>query len=138
MRDACCPCPARLRTQHWSRFKSLYPVRPLGPGRGSGGASHQGSEGLMMLASRPPFPRSPHLRRPPGTLRTQAHQGDFICVECGKSFHQPSHLRAHMRAHTGTPADPGSWDAASFPGSGPGWGWGVQGHAPNSPSSPCA
>ncbi|XP_064336513.1 zinc finger protein 516 [Camelus dromedarius] len=35
-----------------------------------------------------------------GTLRTQAHQGDFVCVECGKSFHQPSHLRAHMRAHT--------------------------------------
>ncbi|OWK01604.1 hypothetical protein Celaphus_00017563 [Cervus elaphus hippelaphus] len=60
----------------------------------------QGSEGLMMLASCPPLPRSPHLRRPPGTLRTQAHQGDFICVECGKSFHQPSHLRAHMRAHT--------------------------------------
>lgn len=35
-----------------------------------------------------------------GTLRTQAHQGDFVCVECGKCFHQPSHLRAHMRAHT--------------------------------------
>ncbi|XP_002697699.2 zinc finger protein 516 isoform X1 [Bos taurus] len=42
---------------------------------------------------------SPVLERR-GTLRTQAHQGDFICVECGKSFHQPSHLRAHMRAHT--------------------------------------
>lgn len=24
-----------------------------------------------------------------------------MCVECGKSFHQPSHLRAHVRAHTG-------------------------------------
>ncbi|XP_053427343.1 zinc finger protein 516 isoform X1 [Nycticebus coucang] len=35
-----------------------------------------------------------------GTLRTQARPGDFICVECGKSFHQPGHLRAHMRAHT--------------------------------------
>ena len=92
----------------------------------------------MMLSSRPPLPSSPHLRLPPGTLRTQAHQGDFICVECGKSFHQPSHLRAHMRAHTGTPTDPGSWDAASFPGSGPGRQWGVRGHALNSPSSPCA
>lgn len=90
-----------------------YPVRPLCPGGGPGGASHQGSEELTMLASRPLSPRSPHLHHPPGTLRTQAHQGDFICVECGKSFHQPSHLRAHMRAHTGTPADPGAWDAAS-------------------------
>ncbi|XP_057555153.1 zinc finger protein 516 [Hippopotamus amphibius kiboko] len=35
-----------------------------------------------------------------GTLRTQAHQGDSVCVECGTCFHQPSHLRAHMRAHT--------------------------------------
>lgn len=94
-------------------FTSLYPVRPLGPGGGPGGTSRQGSEGLMMLASRPLSPPSPHLHCPPGTLRTQAHQGDFICVECGKSFHQPSHLRAHMRAHTGTPTDPGAWDAAS-------------------------
>lgn len=36
-----------------------------------------------------------------GTLRPQARPGDFVCVECGKTFHQPSHLRAHMRAHTG-------------------------------------
>lgn len=36
-----------------------------------------------------------------GTPRTQAHQGDFVCMECGKSFHQPSQLRAHLRAHTG-------------------------------------
>ncbi|KAM5222162.1 zinc finger protein 516 [Ctenodactylus gundi] len=35
-----------------------------------------------------------------GTLRTQARPGEFVCIECGKSFHQPSHLRAHMRAHT--------------------------------------
>uniref|UniRef100_A0A8C5KPS6 Zinc finger protein 516 n=1 Tax=Jaculus jaculus TaxID=51337 RepID=A0A8C5KPS6_JACJA len=35
-----------------------------------------------------------------GTLRTQARPGDFACMECGKSFHQPSHLRAHLRAHT--------------------------------------
>lgn len=35
-----------------------------------------------------------------GTLRTQARPGDFVCVECGKNFHQPSNLRAHMRAHT--------------------------------------
>ncbi|XP_055454726.1 zinc finger protein 516 isoform X3 [Psammomys obesus] len=35
-----------------------------------------------------------------GTPRTQARQGDFVCVECGKSFHQPSQLRAHLRAHT--------------------------------------
>lgn len=25
-----------------------------------------------------------------------------MCTECGKRFHQPSHLRAHMRAHSGT------------------------------------
>ncbi|XP_030067630.1 zinc finger protein 516 [Microcaecilia unicolor] len=35
-----------------------------------------------------------------GVLRTQAHQGDYICKECGKSFNQPSHLRTHMRSHT--------------------------------------
>ncbi|XP_025742193.1 zinc finger protein 516 isoform X1 [Callorhinus ursinus] len=35
-----------------------------------------------------------------GTLRTQARQGDFVCVECGKRFHQSSRLRAHTRAHT--------------------------------------
>ncbi|XP_041595758.1 zinc finger protein 516 isoform X1 [Vulpes lagopus] len=35
-----------------------------------------------------------------GMLRTQARQGDFVCVECGKRFHQPSHLRAHTQAHT--------------------------------------
>lgn len=42
-----------------------------------------------------------------GTLRSQPRPGDFICAECGKSFLQPGHLRAHMRAHTGT-ATPGS------------------------------
>ncbi|XP_028380014.1 zinc finger protein 516 isoform X2 [Phyllostomus discolor] len=36
-----------------------------------------------------------------GALRTQARQGDLVCVECGKCFHQPSHLRAHLRAHSG-------------------------------------
>ncbi|XP_054439766.1 zinc finger protein 516 [Pteronotus mesoamericanus] len=41
-----------------------------------------------------------------GTLRTQARPGDFVCAECGKCFHQPSHLRAHMRAHSGTLAPP--------------------------------
>ncbi|ELK11138.1 Zinc finger protein 516 [Pteropus alecto] len=35
-----------------------------------------------------------------GTPRTQARPGDFVCTECGKRFHQPSHLRAHMRAHS--------------------------------------
>ncbi|XP_058532744.1 zinc finger protein 516 [Ochotona princeps] len=35
-----------------------------------------------------------------GTLRSQPRPGDFICAECGKSFLQPGHLRAHMRAHT--------------------------------------
>ncbi|XP_024610571.1 zinc finger protein 516-like [Neophocaena asiaeorientalis asiaeorientalis] len=35
-----------------------------------------------------------------GTLRTPAHQGDLVCGECGKCFHQSSHLRAHTRAHT--------------------------------------
>ncbi|EHH58981.1 Zinc finger protein 516 [Macaca fascicularis] len=35
-----------------------------------------------------------------GTLRTQARPGEFVCIECGKSFHQPGHLRAHMRAHS--------------------------------------
>lgn len=48
------------------------------------------------------FVSLPHPPYPPGVLRTQAHQGDFICAECGKCFQQPSHLRAHMRAHTGT------------------------------------
>ncbi|XP_049755933.1 zinc finger protein 516 isoform X2 [Elephas maximus indicus] len=34
-----------------------------------------------------------------GTLRTPARQGDLVCTECGKCFTQPSHLRAHTRAH---------------------------------------
>lgn len=41
---------------------------------------------------------------------------DFICVECGKSFHQPSPARRTCELHTGAPADPGPWDAASGPG----------------------
>uniref|UniRef100_A0A8D0G6J3 Zinc finger protein 516 n=1 Tax=Sphenodon punctatus TaxID=8508 RepID=A0A8D0G6J3_SPHPU len=35
-----------------------------------------------------------------GMLRTQTRQGDCVCIECGKSFNQPSHLRTHMRSHT--------------------------------------
>ncbi|XP_029446709.1 zinc finger protein 516 [Rhinatrema bivittatum] len=35
-----------------------------------------------------------------GLHRAQAHQGDYVCIECGKSFNQPSHLRTHMRSHT--------------------------------------
>ncbi|XP_042318385.1 zinc finger protein 516 isoform X2 [Sceloporus undulatus] len=35
-----------------------------------------------------------------GMLRTQTRQGDYLCIECGKGFTQPSHLRTHLRSHT--------------------------------------
>lgn len=63
------------------------------------------SDRLMVSPSLPPLPlssSSPRYATPrTGTQRTQARQGDFVCVECGKTFHQPSQLRAHLRAHTG-------------------------------------
>ncbi|XP_045075105.1 zinc finger protein 516-like [Coregonus clupeaformis] len=36
-----------------------------------------------------------------GMLRSLVRQGEYVCQECGKSFSQPSHLRTHMRSHTG-------------------------------------
>ncbi|MBN3317285.1 ZN516 protein, partial [Atractosteus spatula] len=36
-----------------------------------------------------------------GMLRSPVRQGDYVCKECGKNFNQPSHLRTHMRSHTG-------------------------------------
>ncbi|KAM3873586.1 zinc finger protein 516-like [Diretmus argenteus] len=38
---------------------------------------------------------------PNGMLRSLMRQGQYVCHECGKSFSQPSHLRTHMRSHTG-------------------------------------
>ncbi|XP_006897307.1 PREDICTED: zinc finger protein 516 [Elephantulus edwardii] len=35
-----------------------------------------------------------------GPLGVPARQADLECSECGKSFAQPAHLRAHTRAHT--------------------------------------
>ncbi|XP_006266182.1 zinc finger protein 516 isoform X1 [Alligator mississippiensis] len=35
-----------------------------------------------------------------GMFRTQTRQGDCVCIECGKCFNQPSHLRTHLRSHT--------------------------------------
>lgn len=74
--------------------------------RGPAVASHiDMSHGLMVSSSLPPLSLSSSSPRyatsRTGTQRTQARQGDFVCVECGKTFHQPSQLRAHLRAHTG-------------------------------------
>ncbi|XP_067905442.1 zinc finger protein 536 isoform X3 [Heterodontus francisci] len=36
-----------------------------------------------------------------GLGKTQGKHTEFPCKECGKVFNQPSHLRTHMRSHTG-------------------------------------
>lgn len=104
-----CPCPVSLTVVSPSSACQLSQTKA--------GSGHQGpevascidtSDRLTMSSSLSPLPVSSsspcYTTSLTGTPRTQARQGDFVCVECGKSFHQPSQLRAHLRAHTGISA----------------------------------